>query len=269
MTPTVSELFDLTNRVAFITGAAGHLGSQMAEALAEAGAKVYLNGRTESAVTALRDKLTGKGLKAEACAFDITDKAALDQFFATLKQTDGRLDIIVNNAYSGRTGTLAKATEADYSEAHLYSVTLPAMIVQKADALLKAAVAQAGGASVINIASMYGMVSPDPAIYGDSGFNNPPWYGAAKGGLIQWSRYAACHLAKDGIRVNAISPGPFPPETLAVDLPDFHAKLCAKTPMGRTGRASELKGVVLFLASDAASFVTGATIPVDGGWTAW
>jgi NAD(P)-dependent dehydrogenase (short-subunit alcohol dehydrogenase family) len=116
---------------------------------------------------------------------------------------------------------------------------------------------------------MYGSVSPDPSIYGGSGANSPPYYGAAKAGLIQLTRYLAVHLAHLRIRVNCISPGPFPaPRYLESDA-DFHEKLKARTPMGRTGDPDELRGPVLFLASGASSYVTGINLAVDGGWTAW
>ena len=121
--------------------------------------------------------------------------------------------------------------------------------------------------SIINISSMYGMVSPDPSIYGSSGHNNPPNYGAGKAAIIQFTRYTACHLAKKGIRVNSVSPGPFPKP----DVTDmrFISNLKKKTPMGRLGQPHEIKGVIVFLASQSSSFVTGTNISVDGGWTAW
>jgi NAD(P)-dependent dehydrogenase (short-subunit alcohol dehydrogenase family) len=122
--------------------------------------------------------------------------------------------------------------------------------------------------SVVNVASMYGMVSPDDRIYGESGRNSPPFYGAGKAGLIQLTRYLACHLASKNIRVNAISPGPFPPQSIRIDDPEFHARLAAKVPMGRVGLADEIGGAVQFLLSEAASFITGVNIPIDGGWTA-
>jgi NAD(P)-dependent dehydrogenase (short-subunit alcohol dehydrogenase family) len=99
--------------------------------------------------------------------------------------------------------------------------------------------------------------------------NNPPHYGAAKAALLQYTRYAAVHLAPQGIRVNAISPGPFPPEAVQQRDPTFAAALTQKVPMGRLGKPEDMGGAVVFLASSASRFVTGANLPVDGGWTAW
>ena len=115
---------------------------------------------------------------------------------------------------------------------------------------------------------MYGSVSPDPSMYGESGFDNPPNYGAGKAAIIQFTRYAACHLSPFGIRVNSISPGPFPNETVQENV-SFISKLNEKVPLKRFGKPEELKGAVILLASNAASYITGANIPVDGGWTAW
>jgi NAD(P)-dependent dehydrogenase (short-subunit alcohol dehydrogenase family) len=182
----------------------------------------------------------------------------------------GKLDILVHNAYSGQPGTVENASADDFRNAFDVTVTAAFRLVQQMQpALRRAAEGEGPGASVINIASMYGIVSPDPRIYGDSGSNNPPYYGSAKAGLIQLTRYLACHLAGAGIRVNSISPGPFPPPEIAQTAPGFHAELCRKVPLGRIGRPDELIGALLFLASGASSYITGANLVVDGGWTAW
>lgn len=135
--------------------------------------------------------------------------------------------------------------------------------------LKNAAKIKRGGASVVNVASMYGQVSPDPRIYGNSGSNNPPYYGAAKAGLIQLTRYMACHLGHFNIRVNSLCPGPFPPESIKEKNPAFYNQLCFKNPLGRIGEAHEVAGPVVFLLSAASSFITGANLAVDGGWTSW
>ena len=237
----------------------------MVRALAEAGARVFVNGRDEAKLTAFQETLRGEELSVDIAPFDITDGAAVEDFFAHLNGDGITLHVLINNAYSGSPGTLETSQSDRYLEATQITVGAAAHTVNAAMPLLERAVEECGQASVINIASMYGMVSPDPAVYGDSGMNNPPDYGAAKAALLQYTRYAAAHLGERGVRVNAISPGPFP---AAADA-DFTARLAAKTPLKRIGHPDELRGAVLFLAADASSYVTGANIVVDGGWTAW
>lgn len=263
-------LFDLQGRIAFITGAGGYLGRSMAAALCEAGAHVIINGRTEHKIIELERNLKRQDYSVSTAVFDITNEQQLNNFCNDLEKEYGKLDIIVNNAYAGQTATIETASADDFRSSYETNVIAAFRIIQLCQPLMeKAAQNNIGGASVINIASMYGVVSPDPAIYGDSGQNNPPFYGATKGAIIQLTRYAACHLAKSRIRVNAISPGPFPQGNLEASNPDFYNKLCRKNPMHRIGYPDELAGPLLFLASDASSFITGINLPVDGGWTAW
>jgi NAD(P)-dependent dehydrogenase (short-subunit alcohol dehydrogenase family) len=268
--PEVLAQFQLQGRVALLTGATGHLGKSMARALAEAGAHVVLNARNRKALEALAAELGSHGGSISIACFDVTDEAAPRTALDQIAEKHGRLDVLVNNASAGRPGTFESATPADFDQAYRINVTAAFQLLQLSVPLLKESARQTpGGASVINIASMYGIVSPDPSIYGVSGANNPPHYGAAKAGLIQLTRYAACHLAPERIRVNCISPGPFPsPHFLERDA-GFAACLAAKVPLGRTGNPNELQGPLLFLASDASSYVTGANLVVDGGWTAW
>lgn len=253
--------FSLAGRVALVTGGAGHLGRPICRGLAEAGAEVLVNGRDAGRAEDFAAELRGHGHSARALPFDVTDFERAAGIVGSL----GRLDILVNNAGPVQTGSIETAAPSVFASA-------AAGIVEAAFTLTRAAIPlmRVRGGSVINIASMYGTVSPDPHIYGSSGFNNPPQYGAAKAGLIQLTRYMACNLGPDLIRVNSVSPGPFPPrDRLAREQPDFLRALELKVPMGRVGRADEMAGVIIFLASDASSYVTGANIPVDGGWTAW
>ena len=134
---------------------------------------------------------------------------------------------------------------------------------------LRNSVKEIGDASVINIASMYGLVSPDLNIYDTVQSSNPPFYGAVKAALIQWTRYAACEFGPEGIRVNSISPGAFPSELVQKENPEFIRRLEHKIPMGRIGQAGEVCGSVVFLASMASSYVNGSNLAVDGGWTSW
>jgi NAD(P)-dependent dehydrogenase (short-subunit alcohol dehydrogenase family) len=259
------QIFDLSDRVAFVSGGAGHLGSVMVHAMAEAGAVVYVNGRNEDRLKEFCDTLNDMDLDARPATFDIMDRDAVALFFEDLP----RLDVLINNAYTGRAGSLETATRQDFDTAFDSAVTAAFDVCRSALPALQRAVIETGAASIINISSMYGHISPNPALYGDSGLNSPPFYGPAKAALIQMTKYLACHWAQKNIRVNVISPGPFPTDGIQAEKPEFIERLANKNPMGRIGQPGEIAGPTLFLASDASSYVTGANLCVDGGWTAW
>lgn len=265
----VLRQFRIDGRVALLSGATGHLGRLMAEALAGAGAHVILNARGGDRLDALCAELRTRGRKVSAACFDVTDETAVLKNVALIAEERGRLDIVVNNASHGRPGTIESTTMEDFEQLYRVNVVAAFRMIQATLPLLRESAKSTAGSSVVNIASMYGRVSPDPSIYGTSGANNPPSYGAAKAALIQLTRYAACHLAPDGIRVNCISPGPFPAAHYLENDPGFHDRLNEKVPMRRTGDPRELQGPLLFLASDASTYVTGVDLAVDGGWTAW
>ncbi|MBS0286823.1 MAG: SDR family oxidoreductase [Proteobacteria bacterium] len=261
--------FNLHGKVALVTGAGGYLGSQMAVFLGVAGAHVILNGRHSESLQKVQQQLSAQNIESTLLCFDITDEEAVTENLKTIGNHFTCLDILVNNAHSGRACAYQDAQREDFFRDFNVDVVATFELIKKSVPLLKKAVSLRQDASVINIASMYGMVSPDPSIYGDSKMNNPPHYGVAKAGLIQLTKYMACHLAQDKIRVNAISPGPFPAEEVINKLPEFKEKLIQKVPLARIGKPHELLGPLLLLASSASSFMTGVNIPVDGGWTAW
>ncbi|MFZ1076514.1 MAG: SDR family oxidoreductase [Nitrosotalea sp.] len=261
----VKDLFNLKNNVSVVTGGAGHLGLALSEALAEAGSDVYIVSRNEEkckkAAKSIQ-KCTGANVK--GLSVDISSMISIIKCFNEIVKKSGRIDVLVNNAAFAPLKKFEKMSDEDWIRGidgtinGVYRTTKAAIPIMEKNK----------GGSIINISSMYGTVSPDPSIYGNSGFDNPPNYGAGKAAIVQFTRYLACHMAKKGIRANAVSPGPFPNLKVQKNK-TFISNLEKKTPLGRIGLPYELKGITVFLASKASSYVTGQNIHVDGGWTAW
>lgn len=260
------KIFSLDGRVALVTGAAGYLGQSISYALAEAGAKVILCGRNESKLQELGLRMISDGHQIDVLVFDVTNFEAIKISINSIQLN--YLDILVNNAYSGGSGSTETSSPQQYLDSFDVSVVGANNLFQVSLPHLRSAVKKRGSASVINIASMYGMVAPDQAIYTCKQSVNPPYYGAAKAALIQWTKYIAAEFGSEGIRANAISPGPFPSVETQSNNPSFVKKLSSKVPLGRVGNSDEIKGAIIYLASDAASFVTGSNLVIDGGWMA-
>ena len=196
---------------------------------------------------------------------DICSTASIKDAFRNIQQTHGSIDILVNNAFYSKANSPESMTDEEWN----YGIdgTLSSVFRCKREIIPYMKKAKKG--NIINISSIYGLVSPDFRIYeSNPEFFNPPNYGAAKAGVIRLTRYYAAYLAKYNIRVNCIAPGPFC-SFEAQKKKDFVKNLSQKVPMGRIGNPDELKGTVVFLASDASSYITGQNISVDGGWTIW
>ncbi len=260
MTSTENDLFDLTGTVVWVPGGSGYLGTAVSRGLAEHGAHVVVSGRDLGRCEQVAAAIVAAGGRADAVTVDVADAGSVGAAVAAVIERAGRLDACVNLAYSSTGASFADATTDDW-EAGLRTNVTGAFLVGRA-----AADAMGGGGSIVQVSSMYGMVAPDPANYPDGVPVNPPDYGAGKAAVLQLVRYQAVQLGPRGIRVNAIVPGPFPGPAAAADLTE---RLAARVPLGRIGEPDELVGAAVFLCSRASSFVTGTSIVVDGGWTAW
>lgn len=257
---TIAELFDLEGRVALVTGGAGHLGSAISGALAEAGATVVIASRNLARCRKRAAGIRRWGGKALELKLDVTEDASAGKALAQIRKRTGRLDVLVNNALAGYGKAFARSSTKDYARMLDGALTSAFRMSKFALPLLK----KSPAASVVNISTMYALVSPDPATYAGTPFFSPAGYGEAKAGMLQLTRLLAAELAP-GVRVNAISPGPFPSGASGRNR-KFTRRLAGRCLLGRTGRPVEMKGAVLFLASDASSFVTGQNLVVDGGW---
>ena len=263
----ITELFDLTDQVAVVTGAPGQLGQAIAETIAELGGHVVVVSRTESACKTLADSLTEQYQRAVSVPADVTDPDEVEAMANTVRDEFGRLDILVNNAYAGETPEFEEMSVQQFNDGVQSALTSVFLTTRETLPMLRE-----GSSSIINIASIYGVVAPNHRIYGDTGLNNPVQYGAAKAGVIQLSQWLATRYAADSIRSNALTPGGiYNPEFESMQ--DYEETFVPNyeelTPLGRMGQPKDLKGATAFLASDASSWVTGQNIIVDGGWTSW
>lgn len=257
----MTDLFSLKNKIVVITGGYGHLGKSVTKGLAEHDATVVVLARSEEKFKAVFENSDLKNIYFQA--FDIASVESIRAGFKAVFERFGQIDVLINNAFYLRSNMPETLTGEDWNYSIDGSLNSVYRCIREVLPYLK----ESNDGRIINVGSMYGMVAPDFDIYdGFPKFLNPPHYGAAKAGVIQMTKYFASYLAQYGILVNAVSPGPFPSKGVQ-EHTGFIDALSAKNPLKRIGKPDELKGVFVFLASDASTFVTGQNIAVDGGWT--
>jgi NAD(P)-dependent dehydrogenase (short-subunit alcohol dehydrogenase family) len=274
--PAANSLFDLRGRVVILTGGAGMLGRQYTRTLLAAGAKVVVaDALGEQATGAAKEAMGVAGGEAIGWAVDVRSKDEVERMVAGVCERFGQVDVLVNNAAidpkldSAVAGKLTSSFE-DYP-LELWQQSLDVNLTGAflcCQAAGREMVKQRSGV-IVNVSSTYGLVGPDQRIYQRAGQEQqlfkPAAYAVTKGGIAQFTRYLAAYWGAAGIRVNTLTPG----GVYNAQEEEFVVKYAARTPLGRMAEKNELNGALLFLVSDASSYMTGANLVVDGGWTAW
>lgn len=262
----LSRLFGLEGQVAAVVGGAGRIGRALCRALAEAGTKVAIVDLDAQAAEALASELSeALGRRAIAIPTDATRAADLERAVEQITANFGPPRLLVNSAqfrgggfYSSRVDDYPRSAWDQVLEVNLTGVHLACQAFGRC-------MLRNGGGAIVNLASTYGVVSPDPRIYGSSGVNSPVAYAAAKAGVINLTRYLAVHWREANIRVNCLVPGGVFDRQSA----EFVENYCSRTPLGRMATPEDYQGAVLFMLSAASAYMTGSVVTVDGGWTAW
>jgi NAD(P)-dependent dehydrogenase (short-subunit alcohol dehydrogenase family) len=255
--PSPSDWFSLAGRVAVVTGASAGIGASLAEDLGRAGVKLVVAARRKERLEQLAERIESAGGECLAHACDVTKEADVESLVEATIARFGRVDLLVNNA--GITDVVKAEDETIEGFDYIVAVNLRGafLCAQR----FGRSMLEAGGGSIVNIASMLGLVG--------SGQVPQASYAASKGAVVNLTRELGAQWARKGVRVNAVAPGWFESEMTAEMFADEGSQrwMRGRTPMGRPGHDGELIGAVVFLASDAASFITGQTLAVDGGWT--
>ena len=268
----MTNLFDLSGKVALVTGSLGLLGREHCRALADAGARVVVSDLNEDGCASFAAEL---GDRAIGVAADIADKPSLVQLRDRVLDECGAIDVLVNNAAINDKFEDPEAA-ADQSRFENYPLDLweRSLRVNVTGMFLSCQVlgtpmAERGAGSIINVASTYGLVAPDQSLYrkpdGTQPFFKSPAYPTTKGAVLQLTRYLAAYWGARNVRVNALCPG----GVEAGQDPYFIDAYSQKTPLGRMAQKDDYRGAIVFLASDASCYTSGATLVVDGGFTAW
>ena len=264
---TTKELFDLTGKVAIVTGGRGLYGASITEGLCEAGAIVIVASRNGAKCEEYAETLRAKGYKAEGMSLDLSDDASIKKLAADIWEKYGRIDVLVNNAVDRRNMTsLADATREKLQDSASTNLNGQILLSQ---AVIEYMIKQNEG-SIVNISSMRGLDCPHFPLYPEGWGDQPVNYTTEKWAMVGLTKYMAGRYGKHHIRVNCIAPGGFNPglsdDPIRKQFVDNYIENC---PLRCWANEDDIKGPVVFLASKAANYVTGATLVMDGGWTIW
>ncbi len=259
----VLKSFSLKGKVALLTGGAGLYGRQIVASLAEAGAKVYIASRGIEALEKVAKEECARGFDVTALKLDLGSDESIEALHSKIMSENKHIDILVNNAVT-RCACVGWDKSLEYYDESLH---VNASALFKLTYVFAEEMKKQQSGSIINIGSMMGMVGVENANYAgtDMGQNPSPIYFYEKGGMMNFSRWAASILGEYNVRVNCLSPGGFQTPNQPKE---FVKNYSARTQLGRMANATDLKGIIVFLASDASTYITGTNIPVDGGYTA-
>ena len=255
----VKKLFYLSGQIAVVTGGAGAYGTPLSEALAEAGAHVIIASRNKSRCEEWADELGRRGLKASGEGYDQGKEESILSLRDHVLEKHGSVDILVNNSVARFMRSYSDPVETWRQSMEVNATGLFAMSRAFMDPMM-----ERGRGNVINIGSIQGVVAPDFKNYAGTNMTTPPDYQFHKHGLLGLTKYLAAWGGPRGVRVNAISPGGYIPEGAKEP---FASQYCRRVFLGRLGEYDDIKGVVVFLASEAARYITGQNINLDGGYT--
>ncbi len=255
----ILDRFRLDGKVVLVTGGAGLYGRQIVETVAEAGGKTFAADYNIEKQEKVAEEFRNAGLDVTAIQYDQGSEESIIALLGQIQKQAGKVDVLVNNAVL-RPMKSWESPVADFEKSMQVNATGVFMMTR----IFGNHMAENGSGSIINIASIQSMIGPDYTLYEGLGWGTPPDYYFHKGGMLQLTRYAASTLGPKGVRVNAISPGGF----LAGQEEVFVKRYSDRTFLGRMANDEDLKGIVVFLASEASAYITGANIPVDGGYTA-
>jgi NAD(P)-dependent dehydrogenase (short-subunit alcohol dehydrogenase family) len=262
----VMDLFHLSGQIAIVTGGYGLYGRSITEALCEAGATVIIASRNMDKCMSLAEELNKKGFSAEGKHLDLNKESSIISLIRSVVEKHEKIDILVNNAvYRTLPQNLDEITAEEWQKSQKVNSTGLVLICREAIHVM----CRQNSGAIINISSIQGVVGPNFPVYGDTGKTSPTYYTYEKWGMIGLTKWMANRYGRYNIRVNCISPGGYDPDNTWDEKNEFVQNYKRLTPLGRFADENDIKGPILFLASDASKYVTGHNLLVDGGWTSW